>query len=80
MHKERIGSMGTSIDFISNLPQELQEDILQAISSRMNKKYPVEINDKVYFVEKNVSNLIKSLTEKCYKYKSIIEEYENNNK
>tara|TARA_R100001594_G_scaffold138772_1_gene182614 strand:+ start:233 stop:451 length:219 start_codon:yes stop_codon:yes gene_type:complete len=72
--------MGVSIDFIANLPRQLQEDILQAISSKIDKEYPVEINDKVYFVEKPVSNLIKSLTEKCYNYKSIIDEYENNHK
>jgi len=57
--------MGVSLDFIANLPLELQEDILEMISRRVNKEYPLEIDDRVYFVEKPVSDLIKQLTKKC---------------
>ena len=57
--------MGVSLDFISNLPLELQEDILEMISRRVNKEYPLEIDDNVYFVEKPVSDLVKQLTKKC---------------
>ena len=57
--------MGVSLDFISNLPLELQEDILEMISRRVNKEYPLEIDDSVYFVEKPVSDLVKQLTKKC---------------
>ena len=57
--------MSVSLDFIANLPLELQEDILEMISRRVNKEYPLEIDDSVYFVEKPVSDLIKQLTEKC---------------
>ena len=57
--------MGVSLDFISNLPLELQEDILEMISRRVNKEYPLEIDDSVYFVEKPVADLVKQLTKKC---------------
>ena len=59
--------MGVSLDFIANLPLELQEDILEMISRRVNKEYPLEIDDNVYFVEKPVSDLVKQLTKKCIK-------------
>jgi hypothetical protein len=35
------------------------------ISRRVNKEYPLEIDDNVYFVEKPVSDLVKQLTKKC---------------
>ena len=57
--------MGVGLDFIANLPLELQEDILEMISRRVNKEYPLEIDDNVYFVEKPVSDLVKQLTKKC---------------
>ena len=57
--------MGVSLDFIANLPLELQEDILEMISRRVNKEYPLEIDDNVYFVEKPVADLVKQLTKKC---------------
>ena len=57
--------MSVSLDFIANLPLELQEDILEMISRRVNKEYPLEIDDSVYFVEKPVSDLVKQLTKKC---------------
>ena len=62
--------MAINLDFISNLPMELQEDILRHISERMDKDCPVEINDKVYFVEKDVAKLIEALTRECDQYKS----------
>ena len=57
--------MGVSLDFIANLPLELQEDILEMISRRVNKEYPLEIDDRVYFVEKPVAGLVKQLTNRC---------------
>jgi len=57
--------MSVSLDFIANLPLELQEDILEMISRRVNKEYPLEIDDSVYFVEKPVADLVKQLTKKC---------------
>ena len=57
--------MGVGLEFIANLPLELQEDILEMISRRVNKEYPLEIDDSVYFVEKPVSDLVKQLTKKC---------------
>jgi len=57
--------MGISLDFIANLPLELQEDILEMISKRVNKEYPLEIDDSVYFVEKPVADLVKQLTNRC---------------
>jgi|TARA_R100000093_G_scaffold15313_1_gene8678 hypothetical protein len=57
--------MGVGLEFIANLPLELQEDILEMISRRVNKEYPLEIDDNVYFVEKPVSDLVKQLTKKC---------------
>ena len=65
IQRERTGSMGISLDFISNLPLELQEDILEVISKRVNKEYPLEIDDNVYFVEKPVADLVKQLTDNC---------------
>ena len=62
--------MAINLEFISNLPMELQEDILRHISERMDKDCPVEINDKVYFVEKAVAKLIEALTQECDQYKS----------
>jgi hypothetical protein len=57
--------VGIQLDFIANFPKELQEDILEMISKRVNKEYPLEIDDKVYFVEKPVADLVSQLTENC---------------
>jgi radical SAM superfamily enzyme YgiQ (UPF0313 family) len=65
--------MSVSLDFIANLPLELQEDILEMISRRVNKEYPLEIDDSVYFVEKPVSDLVKQLTKKCIRYEEQLE-------
>tara|TARA_R100000458_G_C8019062_1_gene79641 strand:+ start:64 stop:285 length:222 start_codon:yes stop_codon:yes gene_type:complete len=62
--------MGVKIDFIEHFPVELQEDILRMLSERINKDYPVEIDDIVYFVEKPVAKLVEQLTEDCIKYKN----------
>jgi len=62
--------MAINLDFISNLPMELQEDILRHLSNRMDKDIPIEINDEVYFVEKPVAKLIEGLTKECDYYKS----------
>ena len=55
--------MGISIEFISHLPMELQEDILKLMSMKEGKDYPIEINDNVYFVEEPVAKLFEELTE-----------------
>ena len=65
--------MGIGLDFIANLPLELQEDILEMISRRVNKEYPLEIDDSVYFVEKPVADLVKQLTKKCIRYEEQLE-------
>ena len=65
--------MAISLEFISNLPVELQEDILRHISDRMDKDFPIEINDEVYFVEQPVAKLIESLTKECEQYKSELD-------
>ena len=65
--------MSISLDFIANLPLELQEDILEMISRRVNKEYPLEIDDSVYFVEKPVADLVKQLTKKCIRYEEQLE-------
>ena len=65
--------MSISLDFIANLPLELQEDILEMISRRVNKEYPLEIDDSVYFVEKPVADLVKQLTKKCIRCEEQLE-------
>ena len=55
--------MGISIDFISHLPMELQEDILKLMSMKEGKDFPIEIDDSVYFVEEPVAKLVEELTE-----------------
>ena len=55
--------MGISIEFISHLPMELQEDILKLMSMKEGKDFPIEINDNVYFVEEPVAKLFEELTE-----------------
>jgi hypothetical protein len=65
--------MAINLEFISNLPMELQEDILRHLSNRMDKDFPIEINDEVYFVEQPVANLIDSLTKECDHYKSELD-------
>jgi len=65
--------MSVSLDFIANLPLELQEDILEMISRRVNKEYPLEIDDSVYFVEKPVADLVKQLTKKCIRCEEQLE-------
>ena len=65
--------MSISLDFIANLPLELQEDILEMISRRVNKEYPLEIDDRVYFVEKPVADLVKQLTKKGIRYEEQLE-------
>ena len=65
--------MAINLEFISNLPMELQEDILRHLSNRMDKDIPIEINDEVYFVEKPVAKLIESLTKECDQYKSELD-------
>jgi len=65
--------MGISIDFISHLPMELQEDILKLMSMKEGKDHPIEIDDNVYFVEKPVSDLVKQLTKKCIKCEEQLE-------
>ena len=65
--------MGVKIDFIEHFPVELQENILRMLSERINKDYPVEIDDIVYFVEKPVAKLVEKLTEDCIGYKKEVE-------
>ena len=67
-------SMGISIEFISHLPMELQEDILRHISNRMDKDFPIEIDDNVYFVEKLVAKLIGELTDENIRLRYLIDE------
>ena len=65
--------MAINLEFISNLPMELQEDILRHIANRMDKDFPIEIDDEVYFVEQPVAKLIESLTKECEQYKSELD-------
>ena len=65
--------MAISLEFISNLPMELQEDILRHIANRMDKDFPIEIDDEVYFVEQPVAELIEGLTKECEQYKSELD-------
>jgi len=66
--------MGISIDFISHLPMELQEDILKLMSMKEGKDYPIEINDNVYFVEEPVAKLLEELTEENIQFRNRIDE------
>tara|TARA_R100001480_G_C4662052_1_gene172344 strand:+ start:449 stop:670 length:222 start_codon:yes stop_codon:yes gene_type:complete len=66
--------MGISIDFISHLPMELQEDILKLMSMKEGKDYPIEINDNVYFVEEPVAKLVEELTEENIQFRNRIDE------
>ena len=66
--------MGISIDFISHLPMELQEDILKLTSMKEGKDFPIEINDNVYFVEEPVAKLVEELTEENIKFRHKIDE------
>ena len=65
-------AMAINIEFISHLPLELQEDILEMISKRVDKDCPLEIDDKVYFVERPVADLVDQLTEECIRYKNEV--------
>ena len=66
--------MGISIDFISHLPMELQEDILKLMSMKEGKDYPIEIDDNVYFVEEPVAKLVEELTEENIQFRNRIDE------
>jgi hypothetical protein len=66
--------MGISIDFISHLPMELQEDILRIISMKDGKDFPIEIDDIVYFVEEPIAKLLDELTEENIKFRHKIDE------
>ena len=66
--------MGISIDFISHLPMELQEDILKLMSMKEGKDFPIEINDSVYFVEEPVAKLVEELTEENIQFRNRIDE------
>ena len=66
--------MGISIEFISHLPMELQEDILKLMSMKEGKDFPIEINDSVYFVEEPVAKLVEELTEENIKFRHKIDE------
>ena len=66
--------MGISIDFISHLPMELQEDILKLMSMKEGKDFPIEINDNVYFVEEPVAKLLEELTEENIQFRNRIDE------
>ena len=66
--------MGISIDFISHLPMELQEDILKLMSMKEGKDHPIEIDDNVYFVEEPVAKLVDELTEENIQFRNRIDE------
>jgi hypothetical protein len=66
--------MGISIDFISHLPMELQEDILKLMSMKEGKDFPIEIDDSVYFVEEPVAKLVDELTEENIQFRNRIDE------
>ena len=66
--------MGISIDFISHLPMELQEDILKLMSMKEGKDFPIEIDDSVYFVEEPVAKLVEELTEENIGFRNRIDE------
>ncbi len=66
--------MGISIEFISHLPMELQEDILKLMSMKEGKDFPIEIDDNVYFVEEPVAKLIEELTEENIGFRNRIDE------
>ena len=66
--------MGISIEFISHLPMELQEDILKLMSMKEGKDFPIEINDNVYFVEEPVAKLIEELTEENIGFRNRLDE------
>ena len=67
-------TMGISIEFISHLPMELQEDILKLMSMKEGKDFPIEIDDNVYFVEEPVAKLIEELTEENIGFRNRIDE------
>ena len=74
MHKLLDRTMGISIEFISHLPMELQEDILKLMSMKEGKDFPIEIDDNVYFVEEPVAKLIEELTEENIGFRNRIDE------
>ena len=61
--------MAINLEFLQNLPLEIQEDVLEDLSKAMARN-PVEINGKVYLVEEAVSSLIDSLYAQCEKYRT----------
>ena len=67
-------TMGISIEFISHLPMELQEDILKLMSMKEGKDHPIEIDDSVYFVEEPVAKLVEELTEENIGFRNRIDE------
>ena len=66
--------MGISIEFISRLPMELQEDILKLMSMKEGKDFPIEIDDSVYFVEEPVAKLVEELTEENIGFRNRLDE------
>jgi hypothetical protein len=66
--------MGISIEFISHLPMELQEDILKLMSMKEGKDFPIEIDDSVYFVEEPVAKLVEELTEENIGFRNRLDE------
>ena len=66
--------MGISIEFISHLPMELQEDILKLMSMKEGKDFPIEIDDNVYFVEEPVAKLVEELTEENIGFRNRLDE------
>ena len=67
-------TMGISIEFISHLPMELQEDILKLMSMKEGKDFPIEIDDSVYFVEEPVAKLVEELTEENIGFRNRLDE------
>ena len=54
--------MAEKIDWLDGLPPEIQEEILKDVSSsKISEEVPIEINNKVYYIDIEVQNLIDSL-------------------
>ena len=54
---------------ISNLPKDIQEEILEGMSIECADSVSIEINGEVYEIAREVMGLIESLHEEIVKYR-----------
>ena len=56
--------MAEAMGWVQLFPAEIQEEILQNMSDMHIERVPIQINDKVYWIPSDVSDLIDSLEQR----------------